>query len=85
VKQDVAVWTGAISKNWHVAGNWSNGHIPSEKTHVIIDGAATNPCEMTDNDGTAASVQMRSGGSIKLLNGHKLLVAATCNPLPPAP
>jgi hypothetical protein len=82
VKQDVAVWTGAVSKNWHTPGNWSTNRIPNEKTHVIIDGAAINSCEMTDNDGAAASVQMRSSGSIKLLNGRKLMIEATCNPLP---
>jgi hypothetical protein len=82
VKQDVAIWTGAISKNWHTPGNWSTNKIPNEKTHVIIDGSAVNPCEMGDNDGTAASVQMRQGGSIKLLNNRNLLIEAKCDPLP---
>jgi hypothetical protein len=76
VKQDVAVWTGAVNKNWHTPANWSTNRIPNEKTHVIIDGAAINPCEMTDNDGAAASVQMRSGGNIKLLNGRRLIIEA---------
>jgi hypothetical protein len=82
VGQDIAVWTGATNKNWHVATNWSTSRVPTEKTHVVIDGSALNNCEMTDTDGAAASVQMKLGGQIKLLNGRKLLVTANCNPLP---
>ncbi|HSF71341.1 MAG TPA: hypothetical protein VLA25_03555, partial [Methylotenera sp.] len=82
VKQDVGIWTGTISKDWHNAGNWSNNHIPTEKTHVIIQGAVPNQCEISVNDGVAASVQVKSSGTIKLLNNYKLLISANCNPLP---
>jgi hypothetical protein len=82
VKQDVAFWKGTVNKNWHNPANWNTGRIPNEKTHVIIDSTAANPCEMTESDGTAASVQMRNGGNIQLLNGRKLMIEARCNPLP---
>jgi hypothetical protein len=82
VQQDVNIWTGAVNTNWHEAGNWSTGKIPYEKTHAIIDGTAANPCEIKDTDASAASVQMRSGGNIALLNDRKLLIQANCNPLP---
>lgn len=82
VQQDVNRWTGAINSNWHIGGNWSTGKIPYEKTHVIVDGTATNPCELKDNDGAAASVQLRNGANITILNNRQLLVQAKCNPLP---
>jgi hypothetical protein len=82
VQQDVNRWTGAINSNWHVAGNWSTGKIPYEKTHVVIDGTATNPCEIKDTDGAAASVQLMSGANITLLNNRLLQIQARCNPLP---
>jgi hypothetical protein len=82
VQQDVNRWTGAVNNNWHVAGNWSTGKIPYEKTHVIIDGTAANPCELKDTDGAAASVQVRAGASITLLNNRVLNIQAKCNPLP---
>jgi hypothetical protein len=82
VKQDVAIWTGTVSKNWHVAGNWSSGRIPTEKTHVIINGITSNTCEIADMDAVAASVQAKSSGSISLTNGRNLIINGNCNPLP---
>ncbi len=29
-------WTGAISNDWHTAGNWSNGQVPDANTEVTI-------------------------------------------------
>ena len=32
-------WTGTISKNWFVTGNWSQGYVPLNGEHVIVPGA----------------------------------------------
>ncbi|MEP7164577.1 MAG: hypothetical protein ABI741_07780 [Ferruginibacter sp.] len=82
VKQDVSTWTGAISSNWHVAGNWNTGKVPTEKTHVIVTAGAVNICEIITADAFAASVQVKAPGNIRVINNHKLLISAHCDPLP---
>ena len=39
-------WTGAISTDWHNAGNWSGG-APTSADDVVLAGA--NPCNIGDN------------------------------------
>jgi hypothetical protein len=56
--------------------------VPTEVTHVIMVGGSPNACEITDTDGAAASVQVKSGGYISLQNNRKLMVQANCSPLP---
>lgn len=85
VKQDVAFWTGAISSNWHLAGNWSSGRIPNEKTHVIIQAGSSNACVISASNATAASIQVRNGGAYQTTAGKVLNVVANCNPLPSNP
>ncbi|TAD92614.1 MAG: hypothetical protein EAY75_02110 [Bacteroidetes bacterium] len=85
VRQDVNRWTGAINANWHNPGNWSSGKIPNEKTHVIVDSNTINPCQISQSDATAASVQVRNGGNVGLLNNRVLHVQARCSPLPTGP
>lgn len=85
VKQDIAVWQGTVSKSWHNAANWSNGHIPTEKTHVIIKGSTPNLCEVSDTDAVCASLQATNSGTISFINGRKLVIYGKCDPLPAAP
>ncbi len=82
VKQDVSTWTGTLSSNWHIAGNWNTGKIPTEKTHVIVTGSAINICEISNADAFAASIQVKTAGVIRVINNRKLLVSANCSPLP---
>lgn len=82
LKQEIAVWNGSISNNWHDASNWNNGKIPSAKTHVIIPGGTANPCQIKDTDATAASVQARASGSFSIINNRILMVSGTCTLLP---
>ena len=82
VKQDILIWNGSVSNNWHTAANWVGGKIPDEKSHVIIPGGTVNPCQIADADATAASVQAKSTGSFTIINNKKLLVSGTCISLP---
>jgi|GEM_PF-1545853 len=82
LKQDIAIWNGNSSSNWHDANNWNSGKIPSEVTHVIIPGGTTNPCQVRDADALAASVQARASGSFSIVNNRLLLVSGTCVQLP---
>lgn len=77
-----AIWTGAVSTNWHTSGNWSSGKVPDAATHVIIQGIATNICIISQADAFASSVQLKNGGTIRQINGRQLFVNGKCAVLP---
>jgi hypothetical protein len=81
VKQDVNQWTGAVSKNWHDATNWSTGRVPNEKTHVFII-QAPNICELSQSDVNIASIQLKPGGVLNIINNRQINIIANCKPLP---
>jgi hypothetical protein len=85
VKQDVAQWTGATSKNWHLGSNWSTGRVPTNATHVIIPNGIVNTCEVSASNATAASVQVRPGGILTFINSRQIIISAKCNTLPFTP
>ncbi len=82
IQQDVGIWQGTQSTSWHNASNWSNGHVPTIKTHVIIASGTPNICTVNAQDGEAASVQVKPGATIQFGSGRKVSVVARCNPLP---
>jgi len=84
VKQDIEVWTGNVSSDWHDASNWSHGKVPTVQTHVIIPAATTNPCQVSSADAFAASVQAMSG-NFSITNNRNLLISANCATLPVGP
>ncbi len=81
VKQNVATWTGAISPDWHEAGNWDIKQVPDLKTHVIIPGAT--PLCMISKPAVAASVQQRPGSILFLRSGQAINIRERCTSLPP--
>jgi hypothetical protein len=82
IKTDIAEWTGAVSSDWHTAGNWSVNRVPGDKTHVIIAGTPVNSCSISNANGSAASVQLRNNNSIQISNGRLLFLAGICSSLP---
>lgn len=82
LQQEIAVWNGSVSNNWHTAANWNSNKIPGEKTHVIIPAATANPCQVSDSDAAAASVQAKASGSFFIINNRLLLISGTCAELP---
>lgn len=82
VKQDVAVWKGSSSKNWHTAANWSTGRVPGEKTHVIIPAGTPNICELSAADVSVSSIQVKPGGTMQVINSRVVNIMANCSPLP---
>jgi hypothetical protein len=82
VAQDIAIWTGTVSNNWHLATNWNNGKVPTVTTHVIISNASlVNPI-ISLADAHAASVQLKQGSSIQLSNNRNLYISSNCSSLP---
>lgn len=79
---ETAVWKGTVSNNWHTEGNWSTNLVPSERTHVIIPAATPNICVIKNADGIAASIQVKTGATMQIINSHKLDIKGKCNTLP---
>ena len=82
---EVATWTGAVSSDWHTAGNWTTGQVPTSSTHVIIP-AGTPICLISSSNAQAASVQVKTGaqpGEVRTENNRTLLIAGKCSILPP--
>jgi hypothetical protein len=83
VQQDVARWTGAVSSNWHNAGNWNTGSVPGEKTHVIVPGGTPNPCIISTADIKVASIQARNGAIVQTAANRVVELTGKCATLPP--
>jgi hypothetical protein len=77
-----AIWTGAVSTNWHTAGNWSSGKVPDAATHVIILGVTPNVCIISQENAFASSVQLKNGATLQQTNGRQLLIDGKCAVLP---
>jgi len=82
IKQEINIWSGTVSNDWHTAANWSNNHVPTEITHVIIPGGTANPCVISNADAKAASVQGKIAGNFSILNNKNLLISGHCVSLP---
>ncbi|HSN60271.1 MAG TPA: hypothetical protein VLR49_05030, partial [Ferruginibacter sp.] len=80
---EVATCTGTISSNWHTAANWSIGKVPTENTHVIIPGGTPNPCIISSNNISAASIQVRNGANVQTINNRAAEIKGKCSTLPP--
>ena len=80
---EVATWTGTISSDWHTPGNWNIGKVPTEKTHVIVSGITPNVCTISTANGEAASIQLRNGARVQIINNRIADVKGKCLTLPP--
>jgi hypothetical protein len=78
---DKAVWTGALSTEWHNPANWSTNKVPTSTTHVIIP-ATQNECVVSDSDITVASLQVKAGAVFRMVNNRKSRVINRCAILP---
>ena len=78
---EVATWTGAISGNWHIAGNWSIGKVPTAKTHVIFQ-PGTPLCSVSTGNAFAASIQVKNTNSVTVNAAYQLFIGGKCMVLP---
>ncbi|RYZ30649.1 MAG: hypothetical protein EOO10_02080 [Chitinophagaceae bacterium] len=80
---ETAVWTGTVSSNWHTPENWNIGKVPTNNTHVIVSTGTPNVCTISNADASAASVQIRNGATVNVINNRRLNVGGKCLNLPP--
>jgi photosystem II stability/assembly factor-like uncharacterized protein len=68
------VWTGAVSTDWHIPGNWCDNILPTATTDVEIPGSASN---MPDISTTAVAycrdITIQAGASLKMSAANSTL------------
>lgn len=57
-------WTGTVSTNWFVTGNWSTGLLPSSANNVVIPSGLTNYPVITGSTATTQSLSIQTGASV---------------------
>lgn len=72
----VNAWTGTISNDWHVDGNWGCGVVPTNTTVVFIPSAPVNqPIIYTGFIGECLSLEMETGSELIIQEGARLEIA----------
>jgi hypothetical protein len=82
VAQDIRVWTGAVSNDWHNANNWNIAKLPTAITHVVIPVSTPNPCLISTADAFAASMQVKAAGNFNIITPYNLIISGKCVVLP---
>ncbi len=67
-------WTGSQNTNWHNAGNWSCGIIPTIAIDAIIHGNVSIFPLIESPDAAARSVILRSNGQLQITPGIQLQI-----------
>lgn len=65
-------WTGAINRNWHIAGNWSPASVPTSVDNAIIPLVTNNPL-ITANNAICKNLTITTG-NLGIENGFNLNV-----------
>jgi hypothetical protein len=64
---DLISWTGSISTDWSVPGNWSTGNVPAADDHVFISSVPVNQPHVTSiysSPATCNDLNIYSGASL---------------------
>ena len=69
-------WTGAISSDWNVAGNWSCGILPALSTTVQIPNVPNKPVLSAGATGTVKNLTIATGSSL-IISGNTLQITGT--------
>ena len=73
----VATWTGAVSADWNVPGNW-NPAVPASTDDVVLPGSGvTNELVISSTDVTVNSLSIASGRSLTVNGGRLLTINGT--------
>ncbi len=68
----LATWTGAINRDWNVAGNWSPATVPTNAIDALIPNVANDPI-ITSANAVCRNITL-SDGILGLDNGFDLVV-----------
>jgi endo-1,4-beta-xylanase len=67
VTRPLTTWTGAVSNDWFVAGNWTAG-VPTATTDVLIGGGGASPA-IASGAASAASLTIAAGSTLSQRGG----------------
>ncbi|MBI1766694.1 MAG: putative Ig domain-containing protein [Acidobacteria bacterium] len=71
-------WTGAVSSDWHTAGNWSNNAVPASGADVTLPASGvTNEVSISTGDVTVNNLTLNTGRTLNLTNNHTLTINGT--------
>lgn len=85
VKQEIAVWTGTVTSDWHNPLNWDIQKVPSDYTHVFIKDVSNNPCVVSFDNAHAASVTLKNANMLSVINDKNLIITGNCDSIPIVP
>lgn len=68
-------WTGSVSTDWSVAGNWNLGLVPGSSDTVDIPNVANDP--VLSGDVTVAAINSLQSGATLTVGSHDLTVSGT--------
>ena len=71
IDQDIA-WTGTVSSDWNVAGNWSNDEVPDASDEVIIP--TSGDPRLENANGSVKNITIESGATLHIGNSKELTV-----------
>ena len=70
------VWTGAVSTDWNIAGNWSCGFLPDQTTPVQIPNVANKPILSAGITAAVQNIQIDNSSSLTVA-GNTLQISGT--------
>jgi len=70
------VWTGSVSSNWNVPGNWSCGAIPDLTTNIQIPNVTNKPVLSNGAAGTVKNIIIDNASSLTI-SGNTMQIAGT--------
>ena len=70
------VWTGSLSTDWNVPGNWSCGFIPGPTTIVQIPNVANKPVLSSGSIANVNNLTINAGSSLTI-SGNTIQIAGT--------
>jgi regulation of enolase protein 1 (concanavalin A-like superfamily) len=59
-------WTGAVSSDWALPGNWNGGNVPTASDDVTIPNVANDPIIMNNTTALARSVVIQNGAILTI-------------------
>ncbi|WP_439130873.1 sialate O-acetylesterase [Polaribacter sp.] len=66
-------WTGAISTNWHDAGNWEGNQIPTQDDSVLVTNTTNQPI-IGDAEVRVKNLEIADGARLLVQNSKPLIV-----------
>jgi hypothetical protein len=73
------IWTGAVSSNWFLNGNWSAGFVPLITTDAVIPTALVNYPLLNTGTATTKNITIQTGASVTVSGGAMQIAGAISN------